>query len=386
MILIFAGNGKSRTYLDLLGEADIVIYEGSDYVEPGYKAYDNKSRDLHSSVEVVSNLNNKVIGEYEITYRLGDIVKTRNVSVISKNEEYTFLVLNTVENNVTVYLKVGEKYVEPGFNVLNSSGRELNDQVKISGSVNTSKKGTYKLTYSLTDPNDVLISKTRNVIVMDTDISLNLSNSSYTNKNVTISVAVADEYFDYMILPNNNKVNKNIYSYEVSSNGTYTFKSYNKKGIEKTANIVVNNIDKTAPTGSCSGSYQESSSVINVSANDNVGIGKYVVNGVTYNSSKITINKKMTTANVTIYDKAGNTKNVSCNLTKKTTSTTTKPSNTTTQQGPNQSDTTQTPSTNQSENKQNPLDEIYTANNSHTNSINSLSSNPIDSGVGKNSL
>ena len=46
-----------------LGEADIVIYEGSDYVEPGYKAYDNKSRDLNSSVEVVSNLNNKVIGE-----------------------------------------------------------------------------------------------------------------------------------------------------------------------------------------------------------------------------------------------------------------------------------------------------------------------------------
>jgi len=109
-------------------------------------------------------------------------------------------------------------------------------------------------------------------------------------------------------------VTKSTYEYEVTKNGTYKFISYSKKGDTKEESITVSNIDKTSPTGSCSGSYKDNISTINISASDNVGISKYVINGVSYTSKKITINKAMEKANITIYDKAGNTKNISCNL------------------------------------------------------------------------
>jgi len=110
-------------------------------------------------------------------------------------------------------------------------------------------------------------------------------------------------------------VTKSTYEYEVTKNGTYKFISYSKKGDTKEESITVSNIDKTSPTGSCSGSYKDNISTINISASDNVGVSKYVINGVSYTSNKITVNKAMEKANITIYDKAGNTKNISCNLT-----------------------------------------------------------------------
>ena len=103
-------------------------------------------------------------------------------------------------------------------------------------------------------------------MVLDSEISLTLDNDKYTNTDVTINVYIVDEYFDYMILPNNKKVTTNKYSYKVSNNGTYTFKTYSKKGKVKQKNIKVSNIDKVAPSGSCSGSYKDGVSTININA------------------------------------------------------------------------------------------------------------------------
>ena len=190
----------------------------------------------------------------------------------------------------------------------------LQDKVDIKGKVNTSKKGTYELVYSVVDSNNVTITKTRKVIVMDAEINLSLSTSGYTNGSVLINVGIIDEYFDYLILPNNQKVTKSSYEYEVTANGKYKFIVYNKKGMSKEASIEVKNIDKTAPTGSCKGSYKDGKSTINITANDNVGIKSYEYNGKVYTSKTITINNEIKTANIKIYDKAGNTKSINCNL------------------------------------------------------------------------
>ena len=119
-----------------------------------------------------------------------------------------------------------------------------------------------------------------------------------------------------MILPDNNKVTTNKYSYKVSNNGTYTFKTYSKKGNVKESSIKVSNIDKITPNGSCSGNYKDGISTINVNASDNIGIDRYVINGKSYTSGNITINNELKTANITIYDKAGNSKDISCEIKK----------------------------------------------------------------------
>ena len=318
LIIFFTTNKKRTNYLILNGEENITLYQGADYIEPGYSAYNSKNENLNSNINISSNLDINNIGEYEITYTIGDITKTRTITVIEKPKEYTYIYLKTVNNDINVYLKVNEEYVEPGYQVFSSTGINLTDQVKVTGDVDISKKGTYKLIYSVIDSNNVTITATRTVIVMDSEISLSLSNDEYTNKDINIEIKVIDNYFDYMILPNGEKTTKTTLSYKVSTNGTYTFAVYNKRGNKKESSINVSNIDRTPPTGSCSGSYKAGKSTININANDNIGISKYIIEGTEYitTDTKITksIPKKLEKANITIYDKAGNSNNFSCSL------------------------------------------------------------------------
>jgi len=164
VIIIFA-TSKTRNYLILNGEEAITIYQGSDYIEAGFEAYNSKDQDLSSNVVINSTLNPDKIGEYEITYTLDNITKTRIINVIEKPAEYTYIYLKTVNNEVNVYLKVGQTYNEPGYEVYNSSGKNLNEEVKVTGNVDTSKKGNYKLIYSVVDSKNVTVSVTRTVVV-----------------------------------------------------------------------------------------------------------------------------------------------------------------------------------------------------------------------------
>ena len=313
-IISFVNKKEIINYLDLNGEENVIIYQNSDYIEPGYKGYNSKNEDKTNEVLIKSNLNTSKIGEYEITYTIGNLTKIRKIKVITKPEEYTYIYLKTVNNNVNVYLKVGEKYEEPGYQVFSSGGQDLTSQVKVTGSVDTTKKGNYKLTYSVVDSNNVTISTSRTVIVMDMEINVTLTPEKYTNEKVKINIEIIDNYFDYLILPNKNKVEENTYSYEVSENGTYTFTFYNIKGIKKETNIEIKNIDKIAPTGSCIGYHKNGTSTISINASDNIGISKYVTDGITHTQNQITINKELEKVNVIIYDKAGNTKDINCTL------------------------------------------------------------------------
>lgn len=165
IVIIVIASNKKTDYLILNGDETITIYQGSDYIEAGFNAYNSKKQDLTDNVVIKSTLNTDKIGEYEITYTINNITKTRIINVIKKPAEYTYIYLNTVNNDVNVYLKVGQTYTEPGYAVYNNSGKNLNRKVKVTGNVDTSKKGNYKLIYSVVDSDNVTISATRTVVV-----------------------------------------------------------------------------------------------------------------------------------------------------------------------------------------------------------------------------
>lgn len=314
VIMLMLVNSKGTNTLVLNGEETIKIYQGTDYIEPGFNAYNSKDKDLNNQVSIKSNLNTKMIGEYEITYTFKDIIKTRKIIVTEKPKEQTYIYLKTINNDTNIYLQKNEKYIEPGYTVFSTSESNLTDKVKITGFVDTSKKGSYRLVYTVINSDNVSISASRTVIVMDAEISLTLNNEKYTSDNVIINVRVADEYFDYMTLPDNTKSTSTKHSYQVSTNGKYTFTVYNKKGTSKKQTIEVKNIDKQVPNGSCSGSYKSGVSTININAYDNIGIEKYILNGQTYTNNKITINKELSNVSIKIYDKANNMVTITCNL------------------------------------------------------------------------
>jgi len=322
-IFIFNGIGDNYSgevveniinYLDLNGEDVITIYQGSDYIEPGYDAYNSHNENLNKDVKINSNLNTKEIGEYEISYILGDIIKTRKIMVVEKPKVFTFIRLNVIDGKTKVYLKIGEEYKEPGYQVFSSTGENLNDRVVVTGDVDTSKKGTYSIVYSLIDSNGITVSVNREVVVMDIDINLSLSNNEYTNKDVFINVNVDKEFFEYMILPDNTKIMENSYSYKVSSNGKYTFKVYGSKGMVKEKSIEVKNIDVIGPTGSCVVDHDKNGSFITINANDISGIKKYSYNDVYYTNNKIVLNSYIESAIVMVYDKLDNVSKFNCKV------------------------------------------------------------------------
>ena len=314
LIFIFIGRKKVSYYIDLSGNREITIYEGDIYIEPGYTARDSKGNDLTDKVVVNNMIDTLQEGEYQVSYTLGNTTEIRRVTVIEKPTGATIMYL---KGSTTIYLKVGDTYKEPGYKVIDSVDGNLGNKVTVTGRVDTSKVGTYKLIYSVTNNSGVTTSKQRVIVVMDSNISLTLNNEDYTNKNVNINIYVMDNYFDYLILPNGNKVTSKSYTYEASDNGEYKFIIYNKLGEKTEKTIRVKNIDKVSPTGSCSGTYGNGKSNITIKSSDNIGIQKYVIDGVSYVSNNITLDREVSSVSVRIYDKALNFKDISCSLSKR---------------------------------------------------------------------
>ena len=310
-IILITKNKHNNYFIDLDGEDLIMIYKDSEYVDPGYSARNNKGVDFTDKVVVSDDVNTSVVGDYKVIYTLGDTKVVRYVSVIEKPIGATSIYLS---GEVTMYLRVGDEYKEPGYTVIDSIDSNLTDKVIVKTEVDTSKEGIYRITYMVTNSTGVSTQVSRTVIVMGSNISISLDNEKITNGSVGINVYVVDNYFDYMVAPNGEKVSEKKYTYQLNENGEYKFSIYDKLGKSQEKSILVSNIDKEAPNGSCTGLYGNGKTSINIKAVDNTGISKYVVNGRDYSSNNITLDKDYSSVSVVIYDKAGNSKNINCSM------------------------------------------------------------------------
>ena len=310
-IILITKNKHNNYFIDLDGEDLIMIYKDSEYVEPGYSARNNKGVDFTDKVVVQDDVNTSVVGDYKVIYTLGDTRVVRYVSVIEKPIGATSIYLS---GEVTMYLRVGDTYLEPGYTVIDSIDSNLTDKVIVKNEVDTSKEGIYRITYMVTNSTGVSTQVSRTVIVMGSNISISLDNEKITNGSVGINVYVVDNYFDYMVAPNGERVSEKKYTYQVNENGEYKFSIYDKLGKSQEKSILVSNIDKEAPSGSCTGLYGNGKTSINIKAVDNTGISKYVVNGRDYSSNNITLDKDYSSVSVVIYDKALNSKNINCSM------------------------------------------------------------------------
>ena len=302
-------------YLVLNESKDVIIYQDMEYIDAGYQAYDNKGNKYDRDVVVQGDVNTAVVGEYKIKYSFNQLEEIRTVTVLAKSQQLTFLILH---GDKTIYLKQGEQYKEPGYNVIDSMNSDLVNQVKVEGEVNVDQIGTYKLIYKVTNQLGVEFKEERTVIVLGTDVSISYSPENNTRDNVSINIGVVDNYFDYIIFPDGSKRYQRYDKYEVSKNGIYKFLIYSKDGSYQEKEIEIRNIDTVAPTGSCSGYYKGGNSYLAVTATDNVSsVNKIVFNGQTFQKNIFTISGEYSTVVLTIYDEVGNSNNISCQLTNK---------------------------------------------------------------------
>lgn len=302
-------------YLVLEGNSDEIITKGNAFVDSGYKAYDNKGNDYSETVTVDGYVDTSVVGEYTLTYTFNDIVKKRVITVIDNgSNSITYLLLN---GNKVSYIKVGEEFKDPGYVVINGNNINLENNVIVKNEVNNKIPGTYKIKYSLKLSDGTLLTAERTIIVTDSSISLSYSPHDITNGNVSIEISIVDNYFDYIVLPNGKKSKNRNEIYTVSENNTYKFTLYSKNGTSKVSEVKIDNIDKVAPSGSCSGYYKDDKSYITITAKDNVKIKNYVISGDTFNTNSVVINKELDNVNVSINDAAGNKASAKCTLVNK---------------------------------------------------------------------
>lgn len=162
IIIIVISSNKKEYYINLNGLNEMTIYQGSDYEEPGYSGYDNKKNDLTKKVVVNGKVDSSTTGTYIITYSLNKTKVTRTINVIEKTISSTYMHL---KGDINMYLKVGGKYVEPGYVAIDPIDGNITDKVTIKSNVDMTKKGVYKIVYTIVNSNGKKTETTRTIVV-----------------------------------------------------------------------------------------------------------------------------------------------------------------------------------------------------------------------------
>lgn len=153
---------RKKYFLTLEGSEEMAIYQGTSYIEPGYSAYDNKKNTYNDQVIVTGEVNPNEIGTYTINYKFHKKSINRVVSVVEKPAVTTIIHLN---GDQRMSIGVGATYVEPGYSVVDAIDGDLTNSVHVNSNVNTSKRGTYNIIYSVVNSSGVTTTKTRIVVV-----------------------------------------------------------------------------------------------------------------------------------------------------------------------------------------------------------------------------
>ena len=160
--VVIANDGA---YIELIGNKIINLALGSEYSEPGYKAYNNSGNDVSDKVIVTNNINTNKVGEYTVVYSLkGSDDEIKSISRTVRVHDTLPDSLNLeLQGSTSIDLIVGSTYTEPGYKAYDNDEGDLTDKVVVEGTVDTNKKGIYIIKYTIT--NSIGVQKTLKRIV-----------------------------------------------------------------------------------------------------------------------------------------------------------------------------------------------------------------------------
>lgn len=149
----------SKPAIQLVGIKDTSVCPNKEYKEEGFRAYDNFDGDLTEKVKV-KRVRDKIV--YSVKDKAGnrrEVVRTLTYQDI----EVPVLKLKG-SSYETVYLH--SKFIDPGVEAYDNCDGTISKKVSVSGSVDTSKVGSYELLYHVFDEasNKASIKRVVNVI------------------------------------------------------------------------------------------------------------------------------------------------------------------------------------------------------------------------------
>lgn len=153
--------------LTLLGDAEVTVECGSEYVDAGATATDVPDGDLTAQIQVTNNVNTAEPGDYTVDYSVTDssnntVTAQRLVHVVDTTKPVITLL---GANPMVVECK--STFVDPGATATDAC--DDNVTVNVAGTVDTNTVGSYTLTYTATDAEGNSADPvTRTVNVVDT--------------------------------------------------------------------------------------------------------------------------------------------------------------------------------------------------------------------------
>ena len=156
---------KEKPVIELIGGEEVNNCPNKLYLEEGYKAIDNYDGDLTDNINITKE-DNKIV--YFVKDSSGnESVKERIINY--KDETKPIINLN---GGLTITYNLGGNYKENGYSATDNCNGILTDKVKVEGSVDTKKAGTYKIKYTVSDDSNNITSVTRTVVVKNTKAAL----------------------------------------------------------------------------------------------------------------------------------------------------------------------------------------------------------------------
>lgn len=172
--------------ISLFGGSTIKVRYGTAFVDPGYNATDEVDGDLTNAVTVSGNVNSNKEGNYTLTYKVKnssgyEVTNTRNVEIYIPSP-----VIN-ITGNKQVRVLIGNTYTDAGATAIDELDGNLTNKIITTSNVDTSKAGTYKVTYTVTNNLGKTTTNERTVVVYVPNpvIQINGDNPTFIYKNQT---------------------------------------------------------------------------------------------------------------------------------------------------------------------------------------------------------
>lgn len=259
---------KTSPILNLVGSQNIIIEYLSEYQELGVDVLDNFDTDL--IVNINGSVDTSVLGLYIIEYQATDRSGNQSITIF-RNVEVKDLTIPIIEINgeSSVILEAGNTYVELGAKV--TDNYDGNTVAVIGGeSVDTTKLGTYIVTYDYTDTNNnVAETLTREVIVIDTiNPEIKIINhiteeiTDFLNQNILINHAFRVFSYDSGTGVKSVTINGNVYTNTpIILSGNYVIEVIDFANNKTTLNVL---LDMVNPIISINNKNQIDVGVINI--------------------------------------------------------------------------------------------------------------------------
>lgn len=147
------------------GAKDITIALNQKFdVRKGVSAKDNVDGTLTKSIKVSGSVNSKKIGTYKLTYSVSD--KAGNQTIVIRKVIVKDMTKPVIIGATTKTIKYKSSFNPMmGVSAKDNVDGSLTKKIKVSGTVNTKKKGSYYLTYRVSDKARNQISIKRKIIV-----------------------------------------------------------------------------------------------------------------------------------------------------------------------------------------------------------------------------